>query len=163
MANTNRAIFAGGCFWGTEYYFQRAAGVTGTQVGYIGGHTDHPNYKEVCSGATGHAEAVEVQFDPAITSYEELAKLFFEIHDPTQVDRQGPDVGTQYRSVVFYLDDDQKEVAERLIKELEGKGYDVATELVPATTFWPAEGYHQQYYDQTGKLPYCHVYSKRFD
>lgn len=162
MAEPQRALFASGCFWGTEYHFQRAPGVLSTRVGYTGGHTPHPTYREVCSGKTGHAEAVEVLFDPDVISYEELAKLFFETHDPTQVNRQGPDVGTQYRSAIFYLDDAQKATAERLIAELEAKGYRVATEVTKATTFWPAEDYHQKYYDRTGHSPYCHVYTKRF-
>ncbi len=162
MAEPQRALFASGCFWGTEYHFQRAPGVLATRVGYTGGHTPHPTYREVCSGKTGHAEAVEVLFDPDVISYEELAKLFFETHDITQVNRQGPDVGTQYRSAIFYLDDAQKATAERLITELEAKGYRVATEVTKATTFWPAEDYHQKYYDRTGHSPYCHVYTKRF-
>ncbi|MBU1700342.1 MAG: bifunctional methionine sulfoxide reductase B/A protein [Candidatus Eisenbacteria bacterium] len=157
-----RAIFAGGCFWGMEYFFQNAKGVTSTQVGYVGGDTENPTYKEVCYDSTGHAEAIEVTFDPSKTTYEELAKLFFEIHDPTQVDRQGPDVGAQYRSSVFYLDDDQKSTAEALIEILKTKGYEVATEVQPAGTFWNAEDYHQDYYKKNKQKPYCHAYTKRF-
>jgi peptide methionine sulfoxide reductase msrA/msrB len=157
-----KAYFAGGCFWGTEYYLEQAAGVIKAQVGYMGGTTEKPDYQEVCSGTTGHAETVEVVFDPSVTDFETLARLFFEIHDPTQVDRQGPDIGSQYRSAVFYTDDDQKAVAERLIRTLESKGYSIATELAPAGRFWPAEDYHQDYYDYTGKQPYCHSYQKRF-
>ena len=163
MADTKRAIFAGGCFWGTEYYFQRSPGVVSTRVGYTGGHSSNPTYKEVCSGTTGHAEALEVEFDPSKTDFETLARLFFEIHDPTQLDRQGPDVGHQYRSAIYYLDDDQRQVSEKLIAILKRKGLNVVTEVEPAATFWPAENYHQQYYDQTGKTPYCHFYTKRFD
>lgn len=159
---TERALFASGCFWGTEYHFKRAPGVLSVRSGYTGGHTDNPTYRQVCSGTTGHAEAVEVIFEPDKTSYEELARLFFETHDPTQVNRQGPDIGTQYRSAVFYLSDEQKAVAEDLIAQLEAKGYDVATEVTEASTFWPAEDYHQDYYAKTGKSPYCHVYTKRF-
>lgn len=159
---TARAIFASGCFWGTEYYFQRAKGVLSTTVGYIGGHKEKPTYKEVCTGRTGHAEATEVIYDPTQTTYEEMARLFFETHDPTQVDRQGPDVGTQYRSEIFYLDEEQKAIAESLIGQLKEKGYDVATKVTKATTFWPAEDYHQDYYNYTGKTPYCHFYTKRF-
>ena len=159
---TKRALFASGCFWGTEYHFRRAKGVLSTRVGYTGGHTEHPTYREVCSGRTGHAEALEVVYDPSQTSYEELARLFFETHDPTQVNRQGPDVGEQYRSAIFYLDEEQKAVAERLIGLLEEKGYDVATEVTEASTFWPAEDYHQQYYQKNGQTPYCHVYTRRF-
>lgn len=159
---TARAIFAGGCFWGVEYYFEKAPGVHSVTSGYIGGHLDNPSYEDVCYRNTGHAEAVEVVYDPAQTDYETLARLFFEIHDPTQVDRQGPDIGEQYRSAVFYLDDEQKAVAEKLIGILKDKGYDVATEVVPAATFWPAEGYHQNYYEKTGKTPYCHARVERF-
>ena len=159
---TQRAIFASGCFWGTEHMLQRTPGVLSTTVGYTGGHTENPTYKQVCSGRTGHAEAVEVVYDPQKTDYETLAKLFFETHDPTQVNRQGPDVGTQYRSVIFYLDDEQKQTAGKLVKELETKGYRVATRIVAAGKFWPAEDYHQDYYGKTGKQPYCHAYKKRF-
>jgi len=156
------AIFAGGCFWGMEYQFQNATGVKSTEVGYIGGDKEDPTYKEVCYESTGHAEAVKVVFDPAQTTYRELAKLFFEIHDPTQVNRQGPDVGEQYRSAVFYLNEQQKETAEELIGILKKKGYDVATEVQPASTFWEAEDYHQDYYKNNGQKPYCHIYTKRF-
>ncbi len=159
---TRPAYFAGGCFWGTEYYLERAKGVKSARVGYMGGHKDDPTYKEVCSGTTGHAEAVEVVFDPSQTTYEELAKLFFEIHDPAQVNRQGPDVGPQYRSAVFYTDEEQKQTVEKLIKILKDKGIEVATEVAEAGTFWPAENYHQDYYDNNGKLPYCHIYEKKF-
>jgi len=157
-----KAIFAGGCFWGMEYHFSNAKGVLSTRVGYTGGHTQNPTYKEVCRGDTGHVEAIEVTFDPAQTSYEELAKLFFEIHDPTQVDRQGPDIGEQYRSAIFYADEKQKATAESLIKTLQSKGYQVATQLEPAGEFWEAEDYHQDYYEKKGSQPYCHVYTKRF-
>jgi peptide methionine sulfoxide reductase msrA/msrB len=156
------AIFAGGCFWGVEYFFQNAKGVVKTQVGYIGGHTKNPTYKEVCTHTTGHAEAMEVTFDPSKTTFEELAKLFFEIHDPTQIDRQGPDIGDQYRSEIFYTSEAQKETAIKLIKILEQKGLDVATKVTKATQFYIAEDYHQQYYEHKGATPYCHRYVKRF-
>ena len=159
---TDTAIFAGGCFWGVEYYMEQKEGVKSVTSGYIGGTKDHPTYKEVCSGTTGHAEAVRIIFDPAKVSYEELARLFFEIHDPTQVNRQGPDIGLQYRSEIFYLDDDQKRTVEKLIDILKSKGYKVATGVTKATTFWPAEDYHQDYYEHKGTLPYCHGYTKRF-
>jgi peptide methionine sulfoxide reductase msrA/msrB len=159
---TARAIFASGCFWGTEYYFQRAPGVISTTVGYTGGHVDNPTYKQVCTDKTGHAEAVEVLYDPAIIGYEQLAKLFFETHDFTQLNRQGPDIGTQYRSAIFYLDNEQKQLATQLIQTLNQKGYNVKTQIAPADKFWPAEEYHQDYYDKTKKLPYCHVYRQIF-
>jgi len=157
-----RAIFAGGCFWGVEYYLQKAPGVILVSSGYIGGSKDYPSYKEICSGKTGHAEAVEVVYDPTKTNFEKLTKLFLEIHDPTQVDRQGPDVGNQYRSVIFYLNDKQKKTAEKLIKILKDKGLKIATKIKAATRFWPAEDYHQDYYKRKQKLPYCHAYKKRF-
>ena len=159
---TERAIFASGCFWGTEYHLSKVDGVISTTVGYTGGTKDEPTYKEVSNGTTGHAEATEVIYDPSKVSYEELAKLFFETHDPSQIDRQGPDVGTQYRSVIFYLNDEQKEIAEKLIATLNGKGLNVATEVTKASTFWNAEDYHQDYYDHKGTTPYCHIYTKRF-
>lgn len=159
---TDVAYFAGGCFWGTEYLLQQQEGVICTQTGYMGGKKDNPTYKEICSGKTGHAEAVKVIYDPTKTDFEKLARYFFEIHDPTQENRQGPDVGSQYRSAVFYNDDDQKRVAEKLIGILKDKGYDVVTEVVMAGSFWDAEDYHQDYYLSNGQAPYCHSYQKRF-
>jgi peptide methionine sulfoxide reductase msrA/msrB len=159
---TQRAIFASGCFWGTEYHLQKAPGVISTDVGYTGGSLPNPTYKQVCTDRTGHAEAVEVVYDPEKTSYEKLARLFFETHDFTQLNRQGPDIGKQYRSAVFYLDEDQKKVALSLIETLKEKGFAVKTEVTEATKFWPAELYHQDYYLKTGELPYCHVYRKIF-
>jgi len=159
---TGKGIFASGCFWGTEYYFNKVPGVISTTVGYTGGHVDNPTYKQVCTDTTGHAEAVEVLYDPAIISYEQLAKLFFETHDFTQLNRQGPDIGKQYRSAIFYLDAEQKQIATQLIRTLDNKGYDVKTQIAPADKFWPAEQYHQDYYDKTKKLPYCHIYRKIF-
>jgi peptide methionine sulfoxide reductase msrA/msrB len=159
---TEKAYFAGGCFWGVEHYFQKEKGVISTKVGYMGGHTQNPTYKEVCNGGTGHIETAEVVYDPAQTDFEKLARLFFEIHDPTQIDRQGPDIGEQYRSAIFYVNDEQKQISEKLIKLLEKKGYKVATKLIKADKFWKAEDYHQQYYQNTGKQPYCHFYQKRF-
>lgn len=158
-----RALFASGCYWGTEFYMQQADGVIETSVGYAGGHVANPSYREVCTGRTGHAETVEVIYDPAKTDYETLCRLFFETHDPTQVDRQGPDIGTQYRSAVFYLNEEQKEIAEKLKAELEVKGYKVATEISGASTFYQEEQeYHQDYYQKKGGRPYCHAYTKRF-
>jgi peptide methionine sulfoxide reductase msrA/msrB len=156
------AYFAGGCFWGVEYYLEKAEGVLSVRSGYMGGHVAAPSYEQVCSGTTGHAEAVEVAFDPSKISYEQLTKLFFEIHDPTEVNRQGPDVGEQYRSAIFYRNDSQKQTTEKLIEILQSKGYKIATELAKADKFWPAEDYHQDYYSRTGKYPYCHAYQKRF-
>lgn len=161
-AKQDTAIFAGGCFWGVEYYLEQAPGVLDVESGYIDGHTDHPTYQDVCSHTTGYAEAVQVVFDPSKTNYETLARLFFEIHDPTQVDRQGPDVGDQYRSAVFYRTEEQKQIAERLIDLLEKKGYKMATEVKLASKFWPAEEYHQNHYERKGGTPYCHKYEKRF-
>jgi peptide methionine sulfoxide reductase msrA/msrB len=162
MIKTDTAIFAGGCFWGVEYYMQKENGVISTTVGYTGGMKKNPTYEEVCSHTTGHYEAIEVVFDPARTTYEKIAKLFFEVHDPTQADGQGPDIGEQYLSVVFYRNNEQKQIAERLINLLKDKGYKVVTLVKPATTFWKAEEYHQDYYEHKGTLPYCHGYTKRF-
>lgn len=159
---TKKAYFAGGCFWGTEYLFQNAEGVISSRVGYMGGRKQDPTYREVCGGSTGHTEAIEVVYDPAETTYEKLARLFFEIHDPTQVNRQGPDIGEQYRSAIFYLDKEQKQTAEKLIRILGEKGYEIATELTPASTFWEAEEYHQDYYRNRGGSPYCHTRKEIF-
>ena len=160
--NLETAYFAGGCFWGTEYYFQKAEGVVSTRAGYMGGGKDNPTYEEVCTDSTGHAETVEVVFDPSKTDFEKMARLFFEIHDPTQVDRQGPDIGRQYRSAIFYTSQAQKEIAEKLIGILKGKGYAVATEISMAGIFWPAEEYHQNYYSKQGSAANCHSRKKRF-
>jgi len=160
--NYQIAIFASGCFWGTEFYLQKADGVIATTVGYIGGTTNNPTYEQVCAKKTGHYEAVEVVFDPQKTSFETLTKLFFETHDPTQTNGQGPDIGPQYRSAIFYQNEAQKTTSEKLIRTLQGKGYKVATVLLPAATFWPAELYHQDYYNNKGGTPYCHSYTKRF-
>ncbi len=156
------AVYAGGCFWGVEYYLEQLEGVYNAVSGYTGGTTENPTYYDVLSHTTGHVEAVRVTYNPQIISYEELTKYFFEIHDPTQTDGQGPDIGEQYLSVIFYADGEQKETAEKLIAILEGEGYDVATALREAQRFWPAELYHQNYYEIGGSLPYCHSYVKRF-
>jgi peptide methionine sulfoxide reductase msrA/msrB len=161
-SRTDTAIFAGGCFWGVEHHMEQMMGVISAESGYIGGHKENPTYREVCDHTTGHAEAVRVIFDPDKTDYETLARLFFEIHDPTQVNRQGPDIGDQYRSEIFYLNEQQKAMAKKLIQVLEDKGYKVATKLTPATTFYSAEDYHQDYYEKKKGTPYCHVYTKRF-
>jgi peptide methionine sulfoxide reductase msrA/msrB len=157
-----RALFASGCFWGTEYHFQRVPGVISTTVGFTGGHVENPTYKQVCTGRTGHAETTEVLYDPSKVTYEQLARLFFETHDFTQLNRQGPDIGPQYRSAIFYLNDEQKQIAERLVQQLRQKGYNVNTEITPAGTFWPAEDYHQDYYNKKGGTPYCHIYRRIF-
>jgi peptide methionine sulfoxide reductase msrA/msrB len=163
LIDMNTAIFAGGCFWGVEYYMKKLPGVIRVESGYIGGTKEDPAYEEVCAGTTGHAEAVRITYNSQKTDYETIAKRFFEIHDPTQVNRQGPDVGEQYRSEVFYSTPEQKQIAEKLIALLKAKGYKVATQLTLATTFWLAEDYHQNYYMRKGALPYCHGYTKRFD
>lgn len=157
---TERAVFASGCFWGTEHQLKKVNGVISTQVGYIGGTTENPTYKEVCSGKTGYVEAIEVVFDPMKTSYEELAKFFFETHDPTQINRQGPDIGTQYRSEIFFTNETQKEIALHLINILNEKGYKIATKVNKAGEFYIAEDYHQDYYFKSGGTPYCHSYRK---
>jgi peptide methionine sulfoxide reductase msrA/msrB len=156
------AIFAGGCFWGVEYFLQKAEGVISVTSGYTGGAVKNPTYKEVCTGNTGHAEAVKIVYDPQKTSYEKLLRLFLEIHDPTQSGRQGPDIGDQYRSEIFYLNDDQKKIAEKNLNILRDKGLKIATALTKASEFYPAEAYHQDYYFNNGKLPYCHAYVRRF-
>jgi len=158
-----RAVFAAGCFWGVENQFQQLEGVLETTVGYTGGETELPTYQQVCTGTTGHAEAVEVVFDNSLVSYEELAKLFFEIHDPSAVNRQGPDVGTQYRSAIFFSTDEQRETAETLISDLRERGYSVATDVEALSDFWPAEDYHQDYYIENGGNSICHLRTHRFE
>jgi len=152
------AIFAAGCFWGVQYYFDQVPGVLETEAGYIGGHVDKPSYELVCTHTTGHAEAVKIVYDPKKTSFETLLKQFFRMHDPTQLNRQGPDVGDQYRSAIFYLDEEQKNTAQNLIDELNKKNFGgrIVTSLEPATTFWPAEDYHQKFTERTGR-GMCHV------
>jgi len=158
---TETAYFAGGCFWGVEHHFEKLQGVKSVVSGYMGGRTENPSYREVSRGDSGHLEAVKVEYDPEAISYEELARLFFNIHDPTQADGQGPDIGSQYRSAVFYADEHQKKIAAKLIRILKSKGFDVATKTLPVSTFYPAEKYHQDYYERTGNLPYCHIFKKR--
>ncbi len=154
-----KATFAAGCFWGVEAAFRRVKGVEATSVGYTGGHKEEPTYKQVCSGNTGHAEAVEVVYDPEKVSYEDLLGVFWQNHDPTQVNRQGPDIGDQYRSAIFYHDEAQQEAAEKSKAAIEESGKyrkSIATEIVPAQTFWRAEDYHQQYLEKRG-LASCHL------
>ncbi|MDR2912586.1 MAG: peptide-methionine (S)-S-oxide reductase MsrA [Alistipes sp.] len=159
--NTETAIFAGGCFWGVEDRMRNVPGVISAESGYIGGHLENPTYEQVKSGTTGHAEAVRVTFDPRLVSYEWLTKYFFEIHDPTQIDRQGADVGPQYRSEIFYLSAEQRQIAERIIAYLVKRGCRVVTRLTPASEFYMAEEYHQRHAEKTGEAP-CHSYVKRF-
>jgi peptide-methionine (S)-S-oxide reductase len=150
---TETATFAAGCFWGIETAFRRVPGVVSTAVGYVGGHLDSPTYQDVCSGETGHAEAVQIAFDPAKVSYDQLLDLFWEIHDPTTLNRQGPDIGSQYRSAIFFHGPDQETVA-RASKERQAASgrfrSPIVTEIVPAATFWRAEDYHQQYFEKRG-------------
>ena len=160
--NQETAYFASGCFWGTQFHFHRQNGVKRTEVGYMGGQIENPTYDEVCSGSTGHAEAIKVVFNPKEVSYRDLAILFFETHDPSQVDRQGPDIGNQYRSAIFYTSEKQKETIEELISILAAKGIKVATEVEKETVFYSAEKYHQDYYQKKGGTPYCHIYQKKF-
>jgi peptide-methionine (S)-S-oxide reductase len=152
------ATFAAGCFWGVEDAFRGVKGVTSTTVGYTGGHTKNPSYKDVCGHATGHAEAVEVEFDPKQVSYQKLLDLFWEIHDPTQLNRQGPDVGSQYRSAIFFHDADQEAAARASKAALEKSGKfksEIVTQIGPAPEFYRAEDYHQQYFEKRG-VKSCH-------
>jgi len=154
-----KATFAAGCFWGVEAAFRRVPGVLETQVGYTGGHTDHPTYEQVCTDRTGHAEAVEVTYDPARVSYGDLLQVFWEIHDPTTPNRQGPDVGSQYRSAIFTHTPEQKRMAEESRAAVGRSGRfrrPVVTEIVPAQTFWRAEEYHQRYLEKHGRGA-CHL------
>ena len=160
--NIKNAYFAGGCFWGVEYYFQNLPGVVSTKVGFMGGYTENPTYDSVCSYSTGHAETVHITYDQKIVTYENLAKLFFEIHDPTQKNRQGPDIGEQYRSAIFFTDEDQEDIAEKLVLQLESNGLNIVTKVKPADTFWVADDNHQRYYAKNGQMPYCHTRVKRF-
>ena len=155
---TQFGVFGGGCFWGIEDTFQKIEGVIDAQSGYAGGHIDSPSYEQVCTGDTGHAEVVKVTYDPSVLSYEQLVRAFFEMHDPTQMDRQGPDIGRQYRSVIFYVDDAQKDVAQKVKKELEQNqtfSQPIATAIEPLETFWPAEDYHQDYVQKHGGVKVC--------
>ncbi len=156
------AIFAGGCFWGVEYLMQKQKGVVRAESGYIGGVVENPTYENVCSGKSGYAEAVEVLFDPEVVGFETLARYFFELHDPTQLNGQGPDIGTQYRSEIFYTTSKQKVVVDKLILLLKQKGFEVVTKVTKSSKFYRAEDYHQNYYNRKGTMPYCHTYVKRF-
>lgn len=158
-----QAYFAGGCFWGVEHYLQKSPGVIDVASGYMGGKTENPTYEQICSGKTGHAEAVRVVYDPAKISYEKLARIFFEIHDPTELNRQGPDVGTQYRSAVFYSNEDEKKIIDKLIATLKDNSYNVVTQVAPAKKFYPAEEYHQNYLEKHPTRPTCHHWVARFE
>lgn len=156
---TKIAIFAAGCFWGVEDYFLHVPGVIETEVGYTGGHTKNPTYKEVCYHNTGHAEAVKIQYDPNQIAYSDLVKLFFRMHDPTTLNRQGPDVGDQYRSAIFYINLEQQQIAEQIKKDLNEKqiySQPIVTEITPSRIFYRAEEYHQKYTQKTGRGG-CHV------
>lgn len=154
------AILAAGCFWGVEEILRDIDGVVGTEVGYTGGVTENPTYRDICRGDTGHAEAIRVTFDPSKISYENVLDYFFRLHDPTTKNRQGNDVGTQYRSAIFYLDDEQKEIAERVTKQADESGQwqnPVTTEIAAASTFYSAEDYHQDYLQKNPGGYHCHV------
>jgi peptide-methionine (S)-S-oxide reductase len=155
-----KATFANGCFWCTEAVFKRLRGVTGVVSGYTGGRRENPSYDQVSTGVTGHAEAVEVEFDPKVLSYDKLLDVFFATHDPTTLNRQGADVGTQYRSAIFYRDEEQKRIAEEKIKELDASEkykQKIVTEVVPFTSFYKAEATHQNFYDNNQYYPYCQI------
>lgn len=154
------ATLGGGCFWCLEAVYQQLRGVEKVDSGYAGGHVRNPSYREVCNGTTGHAEVVQVTFDPQEVSFKEILEVFFTIHDPTTLNRQGADVGTQYRSAIFYHDDEQKVIAEEVIREVGGAGLwsnPIITQVAPVETFYKAEAYHQNYYNQNGNQPYCQV------
>jgi peptide-methionine (S)-S-oxide reductase len=153
-----KATFGAGCFWGVESAFRQVEGVTDAAVGFMGGTTANPSYRDVCTGRTGHAEVTQVTFDPARVTYERLLDVFWEIHDPTTLNRQGPDHGTQYRSAIFYHDDRQRAIAEEIIRELNAAAVwpePIVTEVAPASTFYKAEDYHQEYFQNNPRQPYC--------
>jgi len=166
-----KAVFGGGCFWCLDAIFRNVKGVKNVTCGYAGGRRPDPNYEQICTGVTGHAEVVEIEYDENKISYDNLLDIFFEIHDPTQLNRQGNDIGTQYRSIILYLDEDQKQKALKKIEELKNKGINVVTELKPLDKFYRAEDYHQNYFSNNPKNPYCnyviapklHKFFKKFD
>ena len=158
MANSEVATLAGGCFWCLEAAFQQLKGVLAVQSGYAGGRVPNPSYEDVCTGTTGHAEVVQLTFDPTVVSFDDLLHVFFTIHDPTTLNRQGADVGTQYRSAIFYHNPEQRTTAERVIAELQADGVwsdPIVTELQPLTAFYPAEEYHRDYYRRNPNQGYC--------
>ncbi|HSX29119.1 MAG TPA: peptide-methionine (S)-S-oxide reductase MsrA [Candidatus Saccharimonadales bacterium] len=157
MHKTDTALFAAGCFWGVQYYFDQVPGVTKTTVGYTGGDSKNPDYDKVATGKTGHAEAVLVTFDPAIVSYETLVKHFFRMHDPTQFERQGPDIGDEYRSAIFYSSEEQHKIAVQVRNQTQKHlGMPIVTEIASAGSFYPAESFHQKFTERTG-LGMCHI------
>lgn len=160
--NLKYAYFSSGCFWGTEYWFEKAKGVLSAVSGYAGGHKINPTYIEVCSGLTGHLETVKVEYDSSKITYEDLVKLFFETHNFTQKNGQGPDIGSQYLSAIFYQNEEEKSTAEKYVDMLKEQGYDVATTVREFKNFYEAEDYHQNYYEKKGSIPYCHFYTKIF-
>lgn len=162
IIDTEEVILAGGCFWGMDYWFQKAPGVLLVECGYTGGHLVNPSYEDICSGQTGHYEAIRVVFDKNKTSCKHLYQLFFEIHDSSQENGQGPDIGSQYQSAIFFYNDEQRKTAENLIKLLQKKSIHAATKQLPVDIFWPAETYHQHYYQKKGQHPYCHFPKKIF-
>lgn len=157
-----KAYFAGGCFWGMQYYFARIKGVVGSTVGFMGGNVANPSYKLVRTGTTAHLETIEVSYDNTIVGYEALVRFFFEIHDFEQADGQGIDIGSQYLSAIFYSDENEKTIAQKVISELTGMGYKPATQIRPKEEFYRAEDYHQFYLDQRREMPECHVYRRIF-
>jgi peptide methionine sulfoxide reductase msrA/msrB len=162
VLDTEEAILAAGCFWGVEALFKNLPGVLKTEVGYCGGTTSYPNYQQICTEDTGHLEAIRIVYNSAQLNYEQVLHYFFEIHNPEQTDGQGPDLGEQYLSAIFYFDNEQQQIAQHVIDQLTHLNYQPATKLLPVTPFWPAEDYHQDYYTKTGKEPYCHFYSRKF-
>jgi peptide methionine sulfoxide reductase msrA/msrB len=163
VMDTEEAIIAGGCFWGVDHFLKLLPGVLKVEVGYTGGILAYPNYDAVCMGNTGHYEAARVIFDTAKTDYHSVIKRFFEIHDPTQLSGQGPDLGAQYKSAVFCYNEEQKKEVEDLLQQLKNKKFAPATKILSVSPFWPAEEYHQDYYAKQGKTPYCHHFVSRFD
>ncbi len=160
MANLQTVVLGGGCFWCLEAVFDRLQGVTSVESGYMGGHVDNPTYRQVCNGNTGHVEVVRVAFDPTVLTYRELLDIFFTVHDPTTLDRQGNDTGTQYRSVIFYDSEEQRRVAALAIDELNAARIwpdPIVTAVEPATKFFVAEDYHQEYFANNGSQPYCQM------
>jgi len=150
-----KAVFGGGCFWCLDAVFRQVKGVKNVIVGYAGGKRPNPTYEQVCTGVSGHAEVVEIEYDEKIVSYDELLDIFFKIHDPTQLNRQGNDIGTQYRSIILYTDEIQKQKAIKKIEELKNKGINAVTEIKPLEVFYKAEDYHQNYFEKNPSNPYC--------